>query len=57
MFQSIHSHDLSRLCEVKAFSGSGDSLHTPFKETCENLSKSEIGYDFLFYRLCSLYVN
>lgn len=34
---------LSRLCEVKAFSGSVDSLRTPFKDSCENMSKSEIG--------------
>lgn len=34
----------SRLCEVKAFTGSADSLRTPFKESCENLTKSEIGY-------------
>lgn len=34
----------SRLCEVKAFTGSADSLRTPFKDSCEHLSKSEIGY-------------
>lgn len=34
----------SRLCEVKAFAGAVDSLRTPFKETCENLTRSEIGY-------------
>lgn len=34
----------SRLCEVKAFSGSVESLRTPFKDSCENMSKSEIGY-------------
>jgi hypothetical protein len=34
----------SRLCEVKAFTGSVDSLRTPFKDSCENMSKSEIGY-------------
>jgi len=34
---------LFRLCEVKAFTGSVDSLRTPFKDSCENMSKSEIG--------------
>jgi len=33
---------------VKAFTGSVDLLRTPFKETCENMSKSEIGYVELF---------
>lgn len=33
----------SHLCEVRAFTGSVDSLRTPFKESCENMSKSEIG--------------
>jgi hypothetical protein len=33
----------SRLCEVKAFTGSVDSLRTPFKESCDNMLKSEIG--------------
>ena len=37
----------SRLCEVKAFTGSVDSLRTPFKESCENMSKLEIGYVFI----------
>jgi hypothetical protein len=39
----------SRLCEVKAYSGSVDSLRTPFKETCENMTKSEIGYVSISY--------
>lgn len=34
----------SRLCEVKAFSGSAESLRTPFKDSCANMSKSEVGY-------------
>lgn len=34
----------SRLCEVKAFSGSAESLRTPFKDSCANMSKSEIAY-------------
>jgi len=32
----------SRLCEVKAFTGCAESLRTPFKDTCENLTRSEI---------------
>lgn len=29
---------------MKAFTGSVDSLRTPFKDSCETMSKSEIGY-------------
>lgn len=38
-----------RLCEVKAFTGSEDSLRTPFKDSCESMSKSEIEYVFTTY--------
>jgi hypothetical protein len=42
---------LSRLCEVKAFTGSMDSLRTPFKDTCDNMTRSEIGYVLMYYWL------
>jgi len=44
----------SRLCEVKSFMGSAESLCTPFKDSCANLSKSEIGYASSPYLLCFL---
>ena len=42
---------LNRLCEVKAFTGSMNSLRTPFKDTCDNMTRSEIGYVLMSYWL------
>ena len=47
-FANVKNSVLSScLCEVKAFTGSVDSLRISFKESCENMSKLKIGYGFI----------
>lgn len=40
LVQGILSH--SRLCEIKSFSGTGESLRTPFAEKCAGIAAKSV---------------